>query len=356
MVMTPLLIACAALASSFLAEWLHRRRLQRVARLAFGPTGAPARWAAAAPALRCACVAATAWGATTLALYDPVHVDEKPAKQASKQLLICMDVSPSMMLKDAGPAAEKVTRAAWAGKVVHGILDRLDTDTTRVTLFAFYTDALPVVQETFDKEVVRNALDGLPMYVAFEPGATDMHKGVTKSLEFARVWPRKSAMLVVISDGDASANTAPLHVPDSIADTIVIGVGDPFRSSVINGHGSRQDADSLKQLAARLGGIYHNGNEKHLPSEVLDKLAVTSPRTPLGIGLREAALVAVGCGAALLALLEPGLILFGRPRTFRRDRAQVSRRARTDASAASVPSAGARILTRPHERPLEVAP
>ena len=84
----------------------------------------------------------------------------------------------------------------------------------------------------------------------------------------------------------------------------------------------------LKQLALRLGGVYHNGNEKHLPTEVLDKLTLTSPRTSLGIGLREAGLIAVGGGAAVLALLAPALILFGRPASWHRARADVSRRAR----------------------------
>jgi Ca-activated chloride channel family protein len=251
-----------------------------------------------------------------------------------------------MMLKDAGPEAEKVSRGAWAGKLVQGILNRLDTETTRVTLFAFYTSALPVVQETFDKEVIRNALDGLPMYVAFEPGPTDMHKGISKALDHARIWPRRSAMLVVVSDGDASgwggANQAPLSRPDSIADSIVIGVGDPFRSSVINGHSSRQDASALKQLAARLGGTYHDGNQKHLPSSVLANLSLTSPRPGPVVNLREAALAALGAGASLLALLGPALVLFGRPRAFRRQRAQVARRARCEESSAAVPVAASR--------------
>src|SRR5690606_32183887 len=301
-------------------EWLHARRTRRIARLAFGPAGRPALWAQAAPHIRVAALVAAAWGAATLLMYDPVERDDRPAREASKHLLVCLDVSPSMMLEDAGPDAEKVSRAVWGGKLVQGILDRLDTETTRVTLFAFYTDGLPVVQETFDKEVVRNALDGLPMYVAFEPGATDVNKGVAAALDHARIWPRDSAMLVVVSDGDSSAGRDPISRPDSIADVVVMGVGDPYRSTIINGHASRQDAPSLKQLAARLGGIYHDGNQKHLPSGVLDGISVTSPRASEAVSLRDAALVAVGAGASVLALLAPALILLGRPATYRRAR------------------------------------
>ncbi|MFG0284264.1 MAG: vWA domain-containing protein [Phycisphaerales bacterium JB039] len=325
---TPALIAIGAFAICALAEWLHARRIGRVARLAFGPAQRPARWALAAPHLRVVAATATAWGAATLLVYDPVERNERPAREASRHLLVCLDVSPSMMLEDAGPGPDRVSRAQWAGRLVQGILDRIDTETTRVTLFAFYTDALPVVQETFDKEVIRNALDGLPMYVAFEPGPTDMHTGVSKTLDHARIWPRKSAMLVVVSDGDSSAGKAPISRPDAIADAIVIGVGDPYRSTIINGHASRQDSGSLKQLAARLGGLYHDGNEKHLPSRVLDGLSLTSPRASEAVSLRDAALVAVGAGSGLLALLGPMLILLGRPAPYRRARSQVARRAK----------------------------
>jgi Ca-activated chloride channel homolog len=336
-VIVPILAALASLVLVIPAEWLHARRLRRAGRLAFGPTGRPAAWALAAPYLRCAAVAMAAWSVTALALYDPVQEYKKPVRKASKQLLICLDVSPSMVLKDAGPGAEKMTRGAWAGKLVQGVLDRLDAETTRVTLVAFYTDALPVVQETFDKEVISNALDGLPMYVAFEPGPTDVYKGVAKAMEYARVWPAKSALLLVVSDGDSSTGSGPVRKPDSIADTIVVGVGDPLRSSVIHGHGSRQDTDSLKQLAARLGGTYHNGNEKHLPSEMLDKLSVTSPRGTHRLSVREAALAAASVGALALGVLEPMLILLGRPGAFRRARKKAVRR---DADTARQPAPG----------------
>lgn len=333
----PALIALAALASTALAEWLHARRVARVARLAFGPAGRPATWALAAPAFRCAGVALAVFGAVVLMRYDPVETYGKPARQASKQLLFLLDVSPSMTLKDAGPDVEKVSRGVWAGKVAQAILDRLDTETTRVSLTAFYTKSLPVVTETFDKEVIRNALDGLPMYVAFEPGPTDIHKGVTAALQQARVWPAGSAMLVIISDGDASAISGTLSKPDAIADVIVIGVGDPHKSSIINGHGSRQDADSLKVLAARLGGIYHNGNEKHLPTHVLDALSLTSPRRRGGMTQRTIGLASAAAGSSILALLGPALVLAGAPGHVRRGRADVRRRSDTRPTAMEVP-------------------
>jgi hypothetical protein len=51
-----------------------------------------------------------------------------------------------MQIKDAGPDAEKVSRARWAGKLTQAILDRLDMKDTRITLVGFYTKALPILR------------------------------------------------------------------------------------------------------------------------------------------------------------------------------------------------------------------
>jgi hypothetical protein len=59
----------AALAAALLAslgEWLHARRVARVARLAFGADGRPAAWTAIAPFARVAGLALAAFGATLL--------------------------------------------------------------------------------------------------------------------------------------------------------------------------------------------------------------------------------------------------------------------------------------------------
>ncbi len=77
-------------------------------------------------------------------------------------------------------------------------------------------------------------------------------------------------------------------------------------------HRSTQDAQSLKLLATKLKGIFHQGNNKHLPSAVIEKLSMIRPRIAEGIGLREAALLCVGLGGCWLGLLGPALNLLGR--------------------------------------------
>lgn len=317
---TAFLVAAAALTLSFWAEWLHARRTSRIARLAFGPTAKPAFWARSAPLIRIVGLTAAAWGATILYLHDPAEGDDKPNPRASKQLLIALDVSPSMLLKDAGPDTEKVSRSIWAGKVVQGILDRIDMKDTRITLVAFYTSALTVLEDTTDKNIIANMFDGLQLHVAFEGGQTDLAAGVSEALKVARPWARRSTTLVVISDGDAKETLGAVTLPPAIADTIVIGVGDPYKGAVVSGHTSKQETWSLKQLAARLGGYYHEGNTKHLPSEILKKLSMISPSAGNNAGLREAGLIALGSGAFLSAFIGPALLALGLPRKFVKQR------------------------------------
>jgi Ca-activated chloride channel family protein len=215
-------------------------------------------------------------------------------------------------------------RGVWAGKVLQGILDRLDMTDTRVSMIAFYSRAIPMLQDSTDKNVLSNLMDGLPLYTAFKPGQTDMQAGIDAAFEMAKGWARDSTTLVVISDGDLDKPVNIARRPISIADAIVIGVGDPSRATPISGHASRQDQWTLKSVAAKLDGYYHEGNTKHLPTAVLDELTMIAPRVSDGLGLREAGLLALGIGCTVLGVLTPLLTLFG----LRRDEsASANRRA-----------------------------
>ncbi len=313
-----IIIAFAVLVIVGIAEWLHARRVARVARLAFGPSGRASNWTIVVAPSRTIAAALATWGLMFLVTYDPIEIDRKPAKIASNHLLVLLDVSPSMQLKDSGAEAQGISRAKRAGEVVQAVLDRLDMENTRISIVAFYTDALAIVQDTFDKEVIRNALDGLPMYTAFESGPTDLKKGLVKAFEIARLWPADSATLLIVTDGDV-ATGIPSVIPSSIADTIVIGLGDPVKSTNVNGHASRQDTMGLRQLATRLGGFYHDGNRKHLPSDVVNSLTMIAPRVGGNWSVRDLALLAVGIGCSTLAFIGPLLTFFGRPRSFARE-------------------------------------
>jgi Ca-activated chloride channel family protein len=117
---------------------------------------------------------------------------------------------------------------------------------------------------------------------------------------------------LIISDGDSEEKTDVRSIPSSIADSIVIGVGDPIRPTMVSGHRSTQDTASLKLLASKLNGVYHQGNNKQLPSHIVNKLTMVRPRVTDGIGLRELALACIALGGTALCFLGPALLLFGK--------------------------------------------
>jgi Ca-activated chloride channel family protein len=93
---------------------------------------------------------------------------------------------------------------------------------------------------------------------------------------------------------------------------VVVGVGDPHAGRFIDGHHSRQDVSTLRQVAVRLGGAYHNGNEKHLSTDLLRQITTVAGQSPLAkLTKREYALLACGMGGAILALLPFALHLAG---------------------------------------------
>src|SRR6266516_3454675 len=275
--MTALLLTLVVILLAALAEWLHARRCRRVARLAFGPGGA--------------------------------RSDLIP-EGSYRHLVLALDVSPSMQLKDAGPEG-KQSRAERASAVLMSLLGRIATDQALISIVAFYTDAKRVVVDTFDMEVVKNALNDLPLDLAFDTGKTKLLDGVRESAELAKPWQPGSAPLVVVSDGDTILDSGMPELPRSIQRTLVVGVGDARAGRFIDGHQSRQDFSTLRQLAGRLRGDYFDANEKHLPSALLTALSKSLPlRDAHERGRRELALAAAGLGGFILAGLPLALALW----------------------------------------------
>ena len=143
------------------AERLHGRRCRAVARLATGPTGRPRRWVGAVPFIKAASLGSMAWAVTTLiyasgGIFSPRESAED-RREHGRHVVFVADLSPSMLLEDAGPNGDK-TRAQRAHEVVDGILRRLESDVV-YSVIGFYTDALKVVVDAQDAELVRNVFD-----------------------------------------------------------------------------------------------------------------------------------------------------------------------------------------------------
>ena len=295
-------IALAVAALAALAEFIHARRIRRVAFLAFGPTGRPSAWTRLAAPLHVLALTAATWGLVTLLLLPPqVFRSQQERPPGEQHLVVLLDVSPSMLLKDAGPTG-KQSRRQRAGDLLRSFFRRVDIDQYKVTLIAVYNGAMPVVVDTRDPDVVDNILDDLPMHFAFDPGKTKLLEGLKLAAETARPWKPRSTIVLLLSDGDTVPSTGMPRMPVSVRATLVVGVGDTRKGAYIDGTLSRQDQSTLRQIAIRLGGEYHNGNEKHIPSDLVLQVAQgggKSERRPWK--RREYALLAVALGSVILA-------------------------------------------------------
>jgi Ca-activated chloride channel family protein len=312
----PSLALAAALVAAGLAalgEWLHGRRIRRIGPLAFGPAGRPRAWTRLVPLLRIASVAAIAWSLVTLVSFDNRTRQRELGNNVERHLVVMLDVSPSMLLRDAGETGD-LTRNARAAEVLKSVLDRLPDEHVRMTAIGFYTEARMLVEKCRDRELVLHLAAGTPFHVTYKPGKTDILGSVNQVGKMIDELPRKSATLLVLSDGDSLPPSGLRPLPSCVAEVVVVGVGDPARGSFIDGHQSRQDTANLGQLARRLGGRYFDCNHRPLPREALDALTAENPAaSKWRIDRRLAAVLLLVAGAGLLCLIPLLLDAFGSP-------------------------------------------
>ena len=308
------LVSLTAIALVAVSEVLHEFRLRRIGRLAFGPSGRPAFWVRAVPFLRPLAAGLVAASLTVLALLQPMSHrkdGEEVSYEKLKHVIVLLDVSPSMRLVDAGKKGD-LSRMKRAREVMESYFQRIPMNEFRVTVIAVYTDAFPVVEDTKDAAVVRNILNDLPMHFAFVPGETDLFAGLEKVSEVAKGWRPRSTTLVMVTDGDTVPATGMPKMPASIADAVIVGIGNAQKGSFINGKNSRQDVSTLRQIAARLGGTYHNGNDKHLSTALIERLtSQMESEADVQLTLRELALLSLAIGILILAILPIALHYFG---------------------------------------------
>lgn len=294
-------------------ECLHLLRVRRLAPLAFGPSRAGPLLAAVTPVLRVLALATAAWGLTVLLVLPPMTHKQGEIKASEyRHLVLVLDVSRSMEVEDAGPGG-KQKRAARAADLIQSFFERVQAERYKTTVIAVASDAKPVVLDTTDREVIRNILTELPMRHAFKPGETDLFAGLKEAAKVARPWPPGSAVLMVVTDGDTVPTTGMPKMPASVGNNVVlVGVGNPTVGKSLGGHTTRQDVSTLRQMATRLNGSYHDGNEKQLTTELISRIDETAgPKGGDRWTAREYALLAVGAGVAVVALLPAALTLFG---------------------------------------------
>jgi Ca-activated chloride channel homolog len=303
------IIAIAAWAAAgtvvlgIVAEWLHTRRIQRLSRLAFGPDNRPRWWTKLTPPLRVLALSAAVWALVALLAFNGSSRARERNAAATRHLLVLLDVSPSMQLQDAGEGGGD-KRSSRAAALLKSVMERAPSEQVKITMACFYTDALLLVKECADREVIWNFADDLPLHIAYRPGKTDLLKSLNQGGELVKDFPRKSTTVLVLTDGDTVPETGLKPMPSAVAEVLMVGVGDVTRGSYIDGHQSRQDSATLSQLARRLGGRYHDGNTKHIPSESLRRLTAPDERKDkFQLNLRMLAIITLAASAVVLCLL-----------------------------------------------------
>lgn len=299
-------------------EWAHARRVARTARLAFGLEGAPRRWTKLVPFLRVPALALLAWALVTLFSYDRALREGVEDATSKRRLLVLLDVSPSMYLGDAGERGDEPRRIRGY-KVLKSVLDRMPDKNVLYTVAGFYTEARPMVKDCRERALVLHFAGETPFALTFEPGKSDLLKSLNKAGDLVKEHPAKSTTVIVISDGDSVPPKGLNPMPASVDKIYFFGVGDTAKGTSIDGHVSRQDRDSLSQLARRLGGEYHNVNKVRLPDEVVDAIARRATASgALHTDRRWLALVLTMLASVILCILPLALEYAGAPGSARR--------------------------------------
>ena len=309
----PELLTLVVALIAVITEFFHARRIRRVKRLAFGPKASPAAWVNIAPFLRVVGLAVACWGFLSLVfvVQATVHDETAIAEADYKHLVLVIDVSPSMLLKDAGPSGEQ-SRRMRASEIVESVFGRIPMRQFKVTIIGVYSDAKTLVEDSTDFEVVRHIMEDMPLWHAYKPGKTELISGIELAAKVSKNWPRNSSYILMLTDGDTVPATGMPKIPPSVKETFVVGVGDSSAGTFIADHQSRQDITTLRQIANRLRGIYHDGNEHHLSSQLVNKFVLSEGESRGETWTRrEWALLAALIGSLVYSVLPILLHYFG---------------------------------------------
>lgn len=264
----PLWGAGAVFLFLLLTEYLHGRRVRRVAPLAFGPAGRPRGWVRIVTPFRILCLCGMTWALLTLLLLRGAGQGTPGGpggpSGGGEQALFILDYSPSMTLVDAGPRGD-ISRKERMKQVMLSLLDRMGKH-VRYSAACFYTRSYPVVQKAFDKEIIRNVLNDLPVEYAMEQGKTDLGGSVNAALKMIEGHPPRSTTVFICTDGDSIDLPDILPPPASVRALFVLGVGNTMQGMTFDGHVSRQESAQLDRLAGHLRGKYVDVNDRQVSS------------------------------------------------------------------------------------------
>ena len=217
-----------------------------------------------------------AWFSLVIALCRPTYIgDQVDIPLSGRDLMLAIDISPSMEEKDMQLKGRPVTRLELVKKVVTDFVENRSGDRIGLVLFG----SQPYVQSplSFDTVTVNTLLQ--EAYLGMAGNATAIGDALTLGVKRLRQRPEQSRVLILLSDG---ANTAGEIPPEKAAQfaakenikiyTVGIGADEMIQQSLF---GSRKvnpsadlDEEMLKQLAELTNGQYFRAKSSEELTEI----------------------------------------------------------------------------------------
>jgi Ca-activated chloride channel family protein len=205
-------------------------------------------------------------------------------KREGAELMVCLDVSNSMLAQDLSP--NRLTRAKYA---LEKMIDKLEGDQLGLIIFA--GEAYVQLPITSDYNAAKMFLESIgPGMVPVQ--GTDLAAAIGKASESFNKEQGKNKAIILITDGE-NHDTDALEAASAVANTGImintIGIGSengvpiPFIHNGVN-KGYRKDKEGntvitklnpeiLKQIAAKGNGVYVQASQADLGLDaILDKI------------------------------------------------------------------------------------
>lgn len=140
---------------------------------------------------------------------------EEKIKADAIDIMLAMDISPSMLTKDFNP-----DRLAVAKSVAADFVEKRPYD--RIGLVAFSAEAFTQSPLTTDKKVVQSFIQELTIG-RLEDG-TAIGMGLATALNRLKDSPSKSRIVILLTDGEDNVPNSPIRPPQAIAMAEALGV------------------------------------------------------------------------------------------------------------------------------------
>ncbi len=205
-------------------------------------------------------------------------------KRDGAELMICLDVSNSMLAQDLSP--NRLTRAKYA---LEKMIDKLEGD--RLGLIIFAGEAYVQLPITSDYNAAKMFLESIhPGMVPLQ--GTDLSAAIIKATDSFSKEPGKNKAIILITDGENHESDAIEAASEAGSKGIMIntiGIGSEngvpiplLQNGMIKGYRKDKDgntiitklnSDVLKQIASKANGVYIQASQADLGLEVvLDKI------------------------------------------------------------------------------------